>query len=143
MITSPAAEWLDRSFSPREKAELGLEIVGAYARARWRLWRTDLPRTVKALRSVVPDDGARLADAERAGIRLGHVVGRTLRHLPFDSRCLMRSLVLTRLLARRGIDSSLVIAVQTEPFGGHAWVERQGVPLLPPAGPPFRRIVEL
>jgi hypothetical protein len=55
----------------------------------------------------------------------------------------MRALVLTALLARRGIDSSLVIAVQTEPFGGHAWVERQGVPLLPAAGPPFLRIVEL
>jgi hypothetical protein len=85
-----------------------------------------------------------LPHAERAGVRLGQAVGRTLRHLPFDSRCLMRSLVLTSLLARRSIDSSLVIAVQAEPgFRAHAWVERRGVPLLPPVGPPFRRIVEI
>jgi len=143
MSTAPVPEWLDRSFSAREKLQLALEIVGSYARARWCLWRTDLPRTLEALRSVAPDREARWPDAERAGVRLGRVVGRTLRYLPFDSRCLMRSLVLTSLLARRGIDSSLVIAVKTEPFGGHAWVERQHVPLLPPAGPPFLRIVEI
>ena len=137
-VTSP-----DRRFTSREKVELALEIAGAYSRARWYLWRTDLPRTVRALRSVGVEGTTPWQDPERAGVRLGRAVGRALRHLPFDSRCLMRSLVLTTLLARRGIDSSLVIAVQTEPFGGHAWVESRGTPLLPPAGPPFRRIVEI
>jgi Transglutaminase-like superfamily len=56
----------------------------------------------------------------------------------------MRSLVLTRILAKRGIDSSLVIAVGSESeFVTRAWVERERVPLLEPAGPPFSRIVEL
>ena len=105
------ADWPYRSFWLREKLELGVEIVSAYGRARWWLWRTDLPRTVSVLREAAPSGWKEPADVARAGARLGRVVGRTLRHLPFDSRCLMRSLVLTSLLARRGIDSSLVIAV--------------------------------
>jgi hypothetical protein len=138
-----SGDWTDRSFSRHEKLGLGFEIVSAYARARWCLWRTDLPRTVATLREhrFAEDEPA---DRERAGLRLGWVVGRTLRHLPFDSRCLMRSLVLTSLLARRGIASDLVIAVHPESgLEAHAWVESRGVPLLPPADPPFRRMVEI
>ena len=76
-------------------------------------------------------------------------VARTLRLLPTDSRCLMRSLVLSALLARRGIDSSLVIGVRTaEAFGAHAWVEHEGRPLLPTGASasgaaPFHRLVEV
>lgn len=138
-----AADWTDRSFSLREKLGLGFEIVSAYARARWWLWRADLPRTVSALRRA-RGHPSEPADLERAGVRLGWVVGRTLRHLPFDSRCLMRSLVLTSLLARRGIDSELVIAVHPESgLEAHAWVESRGIALLPPAEPPFSRMVEI
>jgi len=136
--------WLDRGLSRPEKARLGLEILSAYSRARWLLWRTDLPTTLGALRAGVTERTGEDVEAERTGVRLGQTVGKALRHLPFDSRCLMRSLVLTRLLAQRGIDSSLVIAVRPESeFVAHAWVERGGVPLLDPAGPPFARFVEL
>ena len=136
--------WLERGLSRREKARLGLEILRAYSRARWLLWRTDLPATLAALRASAAERATNSAEAGRTGVWLGQAVGKTLRHLPFDSRCLMRSLVLTSLLAQRGIDSSLVIAVKPESeFIAHAWVEREGVPLLEPAGPPFSRIVEL
>jgi hypothetical protein len=48
-----------------------------------------------------------------------------------DSRCLVRALVLTRMLARRGIESSFVLGVAAQPaFAAHAWLERAGVPLL-------------
>ena len=130
--------------SSGEKLALGTEILGAYVRARWLLWRTDLPSTIAALRSASPRPDLRAVDTSQAGVRLGRAVGRTLRHLPFDSRCLMRSLVLTSILARRGIESSLVIEVQSSPrFAAHAWVEREGVPLLPPGGPLFRRLLEI
>jgi hypothetical protein len=37
------------------------------------------------------------------------------------------------MLARRGIDSVLVIGVKMQPsFSAHAWVESGGRPLLPP-----------
>ena len=45
-----------------------------------------------------------------AAVRLGRAVTRTLPLLPSDSRCLMRSLVLTSVLARRGLPSTVVIA---------------------------------
>jgi len=142
-VTGPP-DWLERPFTPREKLGLGLEIVRAYSRARWLLWRTDLPRTVAALRAVPSTEPTSPAYVLPAAVRLGQVVERTLGYLPFDSRCLMRSLVLTSILARRGMGSALVIAVASEPrFQAHAWVESEGVPLLEPAGPPFSRIVEV
>jgi hypothetical protein len=64
--------------------------------------------------------------------------------MPADSRCLMRSLVLTRLLARRGIESRLVISVRPgERFAAHAWVEHDGVALLPADAPQSERLVTL
>jgi hypothetical protein len=138
------SHWLGRGLTPREKAALAVEILEAYSRARWLLWRTDLPSTLAALRAVDVRSTPDPAEADRTGVRLGEAVGKTLRHLPFDSRCLMRSLVLTSLLARRGVTTTFVIAVKPESeFIAHAWVERAGVALLEPAGPAFARIVEL
>lgn len=135
---------LERGLTLREKAALAVEIVRAYSRARWLLWRCDLPTTLEALRTGGARSVTDAAEADRTGVRLGRAVGKTLRHLPFDSRCLMRSLVLTRLLARRGIETSFVIAVNPgSVLVAHAWVERNGVPLSEPAEPAFARIVEL
>lgn len=139
-----SSSWLDRGLTRREKARLGGEILRAYSRTRWLLWRTDLPATLAALRSGAAEPMSDPREAARTGVRLGEAVGKTLRRVPFDSRCLMRSLVLTSLLAKRGIVSSFVIAVKPESeFIAHAWVERDGMPLLEPAEPSFSRIVEL
>ena len=71
-------------------------------------------------------------------------IGRTLRYVPGDSRCLVRSLVLTSLLARRGIDVKFVIGVAPGPeFKAHAWVESDGLPLLPSLDDEHERLVEL
>jgi hypothetical protein len=139
---------VDAPFSWSEKRRLGVEITAAYLRVRWLLWRTrsDLPRTVEVLRAAarLPDHDLVEADADRVGIRLGRAVARALSRLPFDSRCLMRSLVLVSLLARRGVRSTLVVAVRPGPtFESHAWVERGSVPLLHRGHPDFRRILEL
>jgi hypothetical protein len=51
---------------------------------------------------------------------------------PFNSTCLHRSLVLSRLLRTRGIANDLRIGVRRDETGGvaaHAWVEVNGVPL--------------
>ncbi len=72
------------------------------------------------------------------------MVVRVLSYLPGDTRCLRRSLVLTRMLARRGIPGRLVIGARTSPeFLAHAWVECSGVPVLSPEGETFGRLVEL
>lgn len=77
-------------------------------------------------------------------LRLGNAVDRTLSVLPTDSRCLVQSLVLTRLLSARGVPSTLVIgAHSTAQFEAHAWVEYQGRPVLPPGEFLNSRLLEL
>ena len=102
------------------------------------------PEAVAAARDVSRPAPVALSDAEvrAAGLRLGNAVQRTLRALPVDSRCLVTALVLTRMLARRGIESSFVLGVRAQPrFAAHAWVERGRVALLP-TGPEFQRLSE-
>jgi hypothetical protein len=144
MVLADPAE-ATTGLSLRRKARLGLEIFTTYAQARWWLWRADLPRAVAALRREggIQEDSRTEAEI-RLGFRLGRVVGRTLGVLPADSRCLVRSLVLTRLLARRGISSSLIIGVTPEPeFAAHAWVESNGIALLPSEEGRYGRLTEL
>jgi len=125
-------------------ARLAGEVLLTYARARRALARRrPLPDVLAELRAVeAPTPAAQPAIA--VGLRLGRVVQRTLSPVPGGARCLATSLVLVRMLARRGIESSLVIAARTEPrFLAHAWVERDGVALLPPADPVARRLAQL
>jgi hypothetical protein len=126
-----------------ERARIGAEILSTYAFARWWLVRYDVRGTVAAARAVQEADGAVAPDATLRAARIGRAVERTLAALPFDGRCLVRSLVLTRMLARRGIDATFVLGVRAKPtFLAHAWLERDGVPLLP-TSPEFERIAEL
>ena len=126
-----------------QKASLATEIVSAYVRARVLLKRSELRETVRALRGDGGTPGDPDGDQLLVGLRLGRIVGKTLGILPFDSRCLVRSLVLTSMLARRGIRSTLIIGVRSEPnFEAHAWVECAGTPLLPDGGVPYGRLVE-
>ena len=75
-------------------------------------------------------------------LRLGRAVVKTLRLLPTDSRCLIRSLVLSRILSRRAIPHTLVIGVRNDPeFMAHAWVEHEGYPVLPAGN--YTRLTEL
>ena len=129
------------SLPVRRKLFLATEILIAYARIRWLLRDRDVPHTLGRIRAVSPDR----RDAEEAtDARLARAVQRTLRWLPTDSRCLMQSLVLTALLARRGRGSSLVIGVSPAGrFTAHAWVERAGTPLLPAHEREFGRLAEL
>jgi transglutaminase superfamily protein len=126
------------------KARLAAEILVIYTHARWTMARHEIPATIERLRRR-PGQPQPLDDpsAYRAGLRLGAAVGRILSRLPTDSRCLARSLVLTALLARRGIPSSLVIGVRGAPdFGAHAWVEYGAMPLLRDEQSTYRRLVE-
>ena len=131
--------------SPVAKLALVLEMLSIYARARWLLWRGDLPSTVEALRAprnrgAVPGSPGRW----RAALRLARAVCRTLPLLPTESRCLMRSLVLLGLLSRRGIDAVLVIGVKQGPdFAAHAWVESEGQLLLASQERIFSRVATL
>jgi hypothetical protein len=107
------------------------EILGTYLRVRRLMVRGELPDVVAAIRA----DEATRGNGSMPALnhwRLADAAVRVLRLLPTDSRCLMRSLVLLALLQRRGVTTTLVIGVKTDPaFAAHAWVERDGVALLP------------
>lgn len=134
-MTSPAAvgsprHELIKPISRAAKSALAGEILLAYCRVRWLMWRHDLPTVVSTLRGERRQSTDLRCQA--VGRRLGQGVERTLRFVPFDSRCLARSLVLLTILSRRGISSTLVIGVEVAPFSAHAWVESGGCPLLRP-----------
>jgi len=127
-----------------ERIRLAFEIVAAYVQARRALRRSPIADAVGGLRlESIPDvplGESTLTEARR----LGWIVTRVLVLVPGDTRCLVRSLVLTRLLARRGIPAKLVIGARGGPdFLAHAWVEYNGDPILSPGDGSFGRLVEL
>ena len=126
------------------KVRLALEIALIFIFVRWRMRRqVDVEKLTALLRpgsleTVVDPDTVRRAR------RLGNLVVKMMQVLPGDTRCLARSLVLIRLLVRRGIGARLVIGVHPGPtFGAHAWVELGGEPLMVPIEPGGQRILEV
>jgi Transglutaminase-like superfamily len=134
----------EEAFRPlplRGKLGLAYEILRTYAQVRRLARDRDIRAVLEEVRADVPIRGRDNATFVN-GLRLGRAVGRTLRLVPSDTRCLIRSLVLTTMLSRRGIESSLVIGVRSDDgFEAHAWVEHRGSPLLPDED--FGRLVEL
>jgi hypothetical protein len=144
-----AAPLLDdpfRRFTLREKAALIAEITGSYVRVRWWLRRMTVEQAAAAARAdpLGPVADPPPLDALRLAYRIGRLVERGLDRLPGDTRCLTRSLVLLRLLARRGIPATMVIGVRAAPaFGAHAWVEAGGYALLSPIEYESGRLLEI
>jgi hypothetical protein len=133
-----------RQLSPAGKVRLAGEVLRTYARVRVLLRRTDLKAALASLRAERTTEPVAEGDRLIASDRLARAVLGTLPKLPVNDSCLMRSLTLSGLLARRGIDGVLVIGVEpgTE-FGAHAWVEVDGRALLEPGGERFARLVDL
>jgi hypothetical protein len=136
-----------RPLTTSEKLRLITEILFAYARVRRGLGRAPLPQLLALLRRGVTDPEVpawQVPEQHIQAARLGRAVARLLPRLPGDTRCLTQALVLTDLLGRRRIGSTLAIAVA--PSGdvqAHAWVEHGGVPLLRAESPGFGRLVGL
>ncbi|MEA2286958.1 MAG: Transglutaminase-like superfamily [Solirubrobacteraceae bacterium] len=133
--------------NPVERILLAREILSLYAEARRLLRTAPVTQVVTELRggtlSSFSDDW-NFKEVRLTGLRLATAVTRTLPLLPTDTRCLMRSLVLTGMLARRGVAAPVIIAVKPGgEFGAHAWVEHAGLPLLPTLEDEFHRLVEI
>jgi hypothetical protein len=121
------------------RVRLAAEILASYVRVRWLMARLDLPEAVARLRA-----GDRNGVGSVNPFHMAGATARVLSLLPTDSRCLMRSLVLVRMLAVRGVASTLVIGVRTDPdFAAHAWVEWEGAGLLPTGSGEYRRLTEI
>ncbi len=143
----------ERPLTHAERLRLAIEIVTAYLLARRAMRRAPIVSVLAELRSErsppapASSDRARVEgsdDVLAQARRLGRAVARTLSLLPGDTRCLVRSLVLVRLLARRGVSTKLVIGTRAAPdFLAHAWVEYAGDPVLSSGDGSFGRLVEL
>jgi hypothetical protein len=137
---------IGRQLSFGERLSLAREILASYRDARKVLRSIAIESAVHTLRGATPLDPSRGGEREilSEAWRLGRAVQLTLRLAPGDTRCLTRSLVLTQLLARRGIPATLVIGARTKPsFLAHAWVEQAGQPVLPVGDESYARLVEL
>lgn len=140
MLLRPAFED-SRRLSRGGKALVVLEILAEYPRAWWGLRRKGLRATLAAVARPAESDDPR---QRVVGVRMGRAVDRTLAALPSDSRCLIRAVVLARVLARRGVGSRVVLGVKAAPdFTAHAWVEHRGLPLLPAGDYARGRLTEL
>jgi hypothetical protein len=135
-----------RRLNPAERARLIVEILASYRQARRALRRESIEAAVERLRGGPAAAADRGTDREvlYEAWRLGRAVQRTLTLVPGDTRCLTRSLLLTQMLARRGIPAKLVIGARAKPsFSAHAWIEQAGEPVLPAGEHSFGRLVEL
>ena len=133
----------DGVFGP---VRLVFEVLGTYAHVRWLVARRGAVPAVAVLRLGLKEHVSTAPDELRVlrSLRFGRAVMRVLRLLPTDSRCLMRSLVLTSMLARRGVYTKVVIGVRPAPsFAAHAWVEVDGHPLLPIGESTYDRLVDI
>jgi hypothetical protein len=135
---------------PRRRVRLALEILAAYCWIRRLLFRNHFStvlagmRDPSGVRDVSPPDAAVLRVTYLRAARLARAVQRTLKFVPADGRCLMQALVLTALLARRGIDTKLLIGVnQGDEFQAHSWVEYSGYALLPDSQGIYHVLAEL
>ncbi|MGH2871889.1 MAG: lasso peptide biosynthesis B2 protein [Solirubrobacteraceae bacterium] len=132
--------------SLRQKLRLAVEILRAHGKVRARLRSDDLVEVLRVLRgerAAVQAPGPTATGYLEAAL-LARAMRRVLTIAPLDDSCLTESLVLTALLARRRIDTSLLIAARPgDEFAAHAWIEYAGRPLLPPATGAYRLLVEL
>jgi hypothetical protein len=127
----------------RQKVRLVVEILGAYVPLAWLVRGNDLRMMAAVARSPRPPVvSVPPGDAHEAAMRLGAIVQRVTELLPTDSRCLIQSLIVLRVLARRSIEAVIVVGVEVDGgFQAHAWVEHDAEPVLPSGA--FHRLVEL
>jgi len=103
------------------------EITWTALRIRRLVARNDLPVVVARCRREHRQPVA--APSHDDVVRVGRAVRKVLGVLPGDSSPLVTSLVLIAVLARRGVDTSLMIGMRdgAEP-APQAWVELGGLP---------------
>ena len=130
-----------RPLPPPAKLRLRAEIAWTTLRVRRLLRRNDLSATLGRCRGATGQSAP--APARDDVVRVARTVRRTLGALPGDSRGLIASLVLIAVLARRGLDASLVVGRPRNGFGAHAWVEVRGLPALPAAKDKFAQLAAL
>src|SRR5690242_16147035 len=98
-----------------DRLRLVAEILAIYVPSALAVRRgVPMPEHLARARARTGGQLALPGEEHELAVRLGHIVTAVLDRLPTDRRCLVRSLVLVRLLARRSIDARLVIGVNVD-----------------------------
>lgn len=116
---------------PAARLGLALLVLYDFLRVRIGLRTRRLPGLVDRLQGP-----ARLRHAALEPRRLGRIVDKTLNLGPLDPPCIVRALVLFRMLRRQGTAAELAIGLPPTPTtpDAHAWVEVAGEVVGPPPG---------
>lgn len=123
----------------KARALLAAEILRVYVLVRFQLRRRSLPEVLETVRDFRVKENSSPGPA-----RLGRAVELTLRPMPRDASCLVKSVVLVGMLARRSVPTSLVIGVRPgAQFAAHAWVELRDQPLIGGDPAEYQRLAEL
>ena len=105
------------------------------AQAWLLLLLSDLALRVFPFRTILHDcrrqqkpQGQQPVDLSVPALRIAWLVEKAGQYCPLGTSCLKEALVLSRLLARRGVPTQLRIGVgrQAEAFAAHAWLEQDG-----------------
>jgi hypothetical protein len=126
----------DEPLSTVAKLSLLWHMWAIAARVRLALWRWPLPEVVAT--QVNPTRRPPLPTS-----LLNRAVSRGLRVGPWQPRCLIRSLVLYRLLREQGNEAQLIIGLPdlAASTNAHAWVELGGRDVGPaPGGKGYREL---
>ena len=112
------------------KISVGLQVWLLAVIAWWRMKRVPLPDLMVSWSSATPVTDARQPED------LSRIVDRVLRVGGWEPRCIVRAMVLYRLLVQRGNEPALVIGLPNEARSKdtHAWVELDGRDLGPRPG---------
>jgi hypothetical protein len=119
----------DRRFTLLNKVALLTRVWAIAIQTQLALWRRPLPEVAATM--------GRAGTASPASIALlNRAVSRGLRVGPWQPRCLLRSLVLYRLLRAQGDEAELIIGLPHRPTSrdAHAWVELAGRDIGPAPG---------
>ena len=114
------------------KARLFCEVWVAGLRMEWAIRRRPIPALVA---SLAPHTPPRVTGSESIR-QLRRAVDRSLKVGAWEPRCLVKALVLYRLLAERGIPADLVIGLPKDArsIDAHAWIEINGHDIGPRPG---------
>lgn len=133
----------DRRDGPSERGASAFTRIRLLSRVWWTALGVQVALHRRSLRDVASALAAPAAAERYPTALLSRAVSRGLNLGPLQPRCLVRSLVLYRLLWAQGDSAQLIIGLREHPAStdAHAWVELEGRDVGPaPGGRGYREL---
>ncbi|MCR6700948.1 MAG: lasso peptide biosynthesis B2 protein [Dokdonella sp.] len=128
-IELPRRSLVERRPPPRKiAASVLIDAFTIVCTTQWRLKRRKLKQVLDALVAYRQQHTPQTIKTSN-GVRQPGLMEtvddfrRVRRYVPIEPICLLDSLAMTRFLAKRGLNASIVFGVTTDPFSAHCWVQ--------------------